>query len=193
MTKAEKTRQFIIEQSATIINKKGVAGTSVTDLMEATNLAKGGIYGNFQSKEEICLEVFNYLSRGVGKALDNATANKSTAKEKLFALLDYYRDHVASSQVGGCPLLNFGLEADDTNPAIRQRVATAVKASQQRMARLIEEGKSTKEFSKKIDSGVFAVKMFAMIEGAIFTSRVTNNQAAIKTIVDLLKKEIEEF
>ena len=43
MTKSERTRQFIIEQSAAIINKKGVAGTAISDLMEATKLAKRGI------------------------------------------------------------------------------------------------------------------------------------------------------
>ena len=62
MTKSEKTRRFIIEQSAVIFNKKGIAGTSITDLMEATKLAKGGIYGNFNSKEEISVEVFDYLT-----------------------------------------------------------------------------------------------------------------------------------
>jgi len=193
MTKAEKTRQFIIERSAPIINKKGVAGTSMSDLMEATHLAKGGIYGNFESKEEISLEVFNYLSLAVGKALDNAAASKSTAKEKLFALLDYYQNQVATSQVGGCPLLNFGLEADDTNPAMRQHVAAAVKRSQKRVARIVDLGKALGEFRTKVDSGVFATKMFTMIEGAIFTSRVTRDHATIKTIVALLKKEIEEF
>ena len=191
MTKAERTRQFIIERSAIIINKKGVAGTSMSDLMEATNLAKGGIYGNFQSKEEICLEAFNYLSNAVGRGLDKAISGKSTAREKLFALLDYYQEQVATSQAGGCPLLNFGTEADDTNPAIKQRVAKAIKASQQRISKLVDEGKAAKVFNKSVDSDLFALKMFTMIEGAIFSSRVTSSQTAMKNIVDLLKKEIE--
>jgi AcrR family transcriptional regulator len=193
MTKAEKTRQFIIEKSAAIINKKGVAGTSITDLMKATKLAKGGIYGNFQSKDEISIEVFNYLSGAVGKALDNVVSGKSTAKEKLFALLDCYENQFGVPQMGGCPLLNFGLEADDTNPTIKQRVAKGIKASQLRISKLVEEGKANGEFSRKIDSGVFAIKMFTMIEGAIFTTRVTNSQTALSTVVDLLKKEIEIF
>lgn len=193
MTKAEKTRQFIIEKSAAIINKKGVAGTSMTDLMEATRLAKGGIYGNFESKEEICLEVYTYLSNAVGNALDNTAIGKPTAKAKLFALLDYYQNEIASSQVGGCPLLNFGMEADDTNPTIRSRVAKSIKRSQQRIFKLVEEGKSNKEFSSKVDAEVFAIKMFTMVEGAIFTSRVMGNSTAMKTIVDLLKKEIAEM
>lgn len=192
MTKSEKTRQFIIEQSAAIINRKGVAGTSISDLMEATKLAKGGIYGNFESKDEICEEAFMYLADRSASRIDSAIKLKTTAKEKLFALLDYYLD-VPLSDNGGCPLLNFGLEADDTNPALRQRVAAVIKRSQQRIIRLVEEGQASGEFSKSIDAGIFAVKMFTMTEGGIFTSRVTNSKAPMKTVVDLLKNEIGSF
>ena len=193
MTKAEKTRQFIIEQSAAIINKKGMSGTSITDLMEATKLAKGGIYGNFESKEEICLEVFDYLAGSAGRALETAIANLPTAKKKLFAMLEFYQYQIAMNERGGCPLLNFGLEADDTNEALRQRVTKGIKRVQQRMAKLIEDGKSNGEFSSKVDSAKFALKMFVMIQGAMFTARVSNSPATMSTIVDLLKEEIDSF
>jgi TetR/AcrR family transcriptional regulator, transcriptional repressor for nem operon len=191
MKKSEKTRRFIIEQSAAIFNKKGVAGTSISDVMESTNLAKGGIYGNFNSKEEISVEVFEYLTSIVSSTLDMATAGKRTAREKLFAILDYYQNNLASSEMGGCPMLNFGTEADDTNPDLRLRVAKTIKKSQQRIARVIEEGQAAGEFSKRTDAGIFAIKMFTMIEGAIFASRVTNNKGVMKTIVDVLKNEID--
>jgi len=191
MTKSEKTRRFIIEQSAVIFNKKGIAGTSITDLMEATKLAKGGIYGNFNSKEEICVEVFDYLTGIVSSGLDRATAGKATAREKLFGILNYYHDNLAPNEMGGCPLLNFGTEADDTNPELKQRVAKVIRKRQQRIARAIEEGQAAGEFDKRTDASVFAVKMFTMIEGGIFAARVTNNKGMLKTVVDILKKEID--
>ena len=46
--RSEKTRQFIIETTASLFNKKGYAGTSMSDLTEATKLTKGSIYGNFE-------------------------------------------------------------------------------------------------------------------------------------------------
>ncbi len=190
MTKSEKTRRFIIEKSAAIFNKKGVAGTSISDLMASTKLAKGGIYGNFNSKEEISAEVFDYLISKVSSALDKATAGKATARESLFAILGYYEDSLATSEMGGCPMLNFGTEADDTNPDLRGRVAKAIKKSQQRIARAIEEGKSAGEFDKRTDSSIFAIKMFTMIEGAIFVSRVTGNNGPMGTVVKVLKNEI---
>ena len=124
--------------------------------MEATKLAKGGIYGNFNSKEEICVEVFDYLTGIVSSGLDRATAGKATAREKLFAILDYYHNNLAPSEMGGCPLLNFGTEADDTNPDLRQRVAKMIKKSQQRIARVVEEGQAAGEFDKRTDASTFA-------------------------------------
>jgi TetR/AcrR family transcriptional regulator, transcriptional repressor for nem operon len=191
MTKSEKTRRFIIEQSAVIFNKKGIAGTSISDLMESTKLAKGGIYGNFNSKEEIIVEVFDYLTDLVATGLDKAAAGKATAREKLYAILECYNATLASSEIGGCPLLNFGTEADDTNPDLRQRVAKTIKKSRQRISNVVEEGQAAGEFDKGTDADIFAIKMFAMIEGGIFASRVTNNKGLMKTIVDVLKKEID--
>ncbi|MCP2807331.1 TetR family transcriptional regulator, partial [Salmonella enterica subsp. enterica serovar Typhimurium] len=59
-SKAERTRQYIIDKAAPIFNKKGYAGTSLNDLIEATGLTKGAIYGNFENKDEIALEAFDY-------------------------------------------------------------------------------------------------------------------------------------
>jgi AcrR family transcriptional regulator len=192
MTKSERTRQYIIERSASIINKKGVAGTAISDLMKVTKLAKGGIYGNFENKDEICGEVFNYLAAQVSHGLDVTLAAKSTAREKLFALMNYY-EGLAFNDQGGCPLLNFGIEADDTNPKLRSQVLKAIKKSQQRMANLITEGQVKGEFNKSIDASLFAIKMFTMIEGGIFTSRVAGNKNLMKTVINMLKIEVEAF
>jgi AcrR family transcriptional regulator len=107
MSKAERTRQFIIETSAPIINKKGMAGTSLSDIMEATKLAKGGIYGNFENKEEICTESFLYLRSQLAAKLDAAVFQGTSAKAKFTNLLEAYGDD--KNTAGGCPILNFGV------------------------------------------------------------------------------------
>jgi AcrR family transcriptional regulator len=60
MSKSERTKNYIIEKAAPIFNTKGFAGTSLSDLTEATGLTKGSIYGNFENKEEIAIQVFKY-------------------------------------------------------------------------------------------------------------------------------------
>jgi TetR/AcrR family transcriptional regulator, transcriptional repressor for nem operon len=193
MTKAERTRQFIIEKASVLLNTKGMAGTSISDIMEATKMAKGGIYGNFENKEEICLEAFNYLSQRLNTKLEAIINDKTTYKEKLFALLDYYPEHSVKSTTGGCAMLNFGTEADDTNPQMKQRVAQAIKASQQRIFNLVSEGIATGEFKDTADPRQFSVKMFTMIEGALLATRVLGSVEQMEMITKILKAEIESF
>ena len=126
MNKAERTRRFIIEKSASIINRKGMAGTSLNDIMEATKLAKGGIYGNFESKDEICVESFLYLTETLAHQMDRAVAAGKTAREKFFNLLEVYKGN--KNTEGGCPILNFGVEADDTHPHMKENVKRAIRS-----------------------------------------------------------------
>jgi TetR/AcrR family transcriptional repressor of nem operon len=192
MTKAEKTRQFIIETAAPIFNKKGIAGTAISDIMEATKLAKGGVYGNFENKDEICLEVFNYLTQSLGTAINQSMEGKTSAKDKLFALLGFYDNRLLAANTGGCPILNFGTEADDTNPVIKQRVKEAINVSQNRIANLVKQGIENGEFKAGFNPESFALKMFAMLEGAMLISRVQNNNSHMKLITGMLRAEIEE-
>src|SRR5271170_2332921 len=60
VTKGEQTRGDIIRKSAPLFNQRGYEGTSLSDLMEATGLQKGGIYRHFSSKEELATEAFDY-------------------------------------------------------------------------------------------------------------------------------------
>jgi TetR/AcrR family transcriptional repressor of nem operon len=192
MTKAERTRQFIIEKAAPIFNQKGIAGTSMSDIMEATKLAKGGLYGNFESKEEICLESFKYLTDSLSDEIGRAIAVKSTAKEKLFALLEFYENRLFKTNSGGCPILNFGTEVDDTNPVMKQKVNEVINRFQSRISNIINMGHESGEFPKTFDADTFAIKMFTMIEGAILISKVQNSSKHMHIVINMLKAEIEQ-
>jgi TetR/AcrR family transcriptional repressor of nem operon len=191
MTKAEKTRQFIIEKAAPIINQKGMAGTAISDIMEATKLAKGGVYGNFESKDEICIESFDYLVKKIALAIEQIMEGKISAKDKLFALLDFYQNRLFKSS-GGCPILNFGAEADDTNPVIKQKVKNSINNSQNRIANLVKQGIAAGEFKPTFDADIFAKKAFAMIEGATLISRVQSSNEQMELIIGMIKAEIEQ-
>jgi len=43
MTKASRTRQYIIDKTASVFNIRGYAGTSLLDLTKATGLSKGAL------------------------------------------------------------------------------------------------------------------------------------------------------
>ncbi len=193
MSKGEDTRYFIIEKAAALLNRKGIAGTSISDIMEATGLAKGGIYRRFESKEEITREAFHYLYNRLSDRIAAAIAHESSAKGQLYAILDLYHDHLVLDKNGGCPLLNFGTEADNTDLGLRDRVARGIKEMQDSFSRIIADGIKSGEFTKKVNPGEFGVKMFNLLEGAILSCRVMNDRHQMKQVSDMLKNEITTF
>src|ERR1700709_1960745 len=106
MSKAEKTKQFIVEQTAPIFNTKGYAGTSLNDITEATGLTKGSIYGNFANKDEVALAVFDYNLQKLNACVSKQSVNLKTAKDKLLVYVnnDKQRFDPAIGD-GGCPIL----------------------------------------------------------------------------------------
>jgi AcrR family transcriptional regulator len=57
--KGAQTRQNIIEKSMQLFCVKGYYNTSVNDILQATGLTKGGLYGHFASKEDIWYAVYD--------------------------------------------------------------------------------------------------------------------------------------
>jgi TetR/AcrR family transcriptional regulator, transcriptional repressor for nem operon len=191
MGKAQKTRQFIIEKASVIFNQRGIAGTSISDIMEATKLAKGGIYGNFTTKEQISEEAFDYMVDNVKKVLQAVVSEKLTAKDKLLAILDFYLDYALDPvMTGGCPILNFGVEVDDTNPNIKIKIQEAISYFQGGIKKIVIMGKEAGEFMQNWDEEGFSINMFASIEGGILITRIMDNNYQMKMIIDNLKQII---
>ena len=191
MGKAERTKQHIIEQAAPLFNKKGVAGTSVDDILGAAKVAKGCLYGHFSSKEEIAHETVDYLLRKLETKVLLKTGAEKTAKNKLFAFLDLYKDPVNTLLEGGCPILNFAVEADDTDPAIKARIQIMVKKVTDYLTAIINKGIEDNEFKGSINATELALKIFTLIEGSIMISRIMGNNANMLNIISLLQQEIQ--
>ena len=79
-----------------------------------------------------------------------AMSRAVTNEEKLYALFDYYLGTLAQENNFGCPLLNFGTEADDTNPIVKHKVTKAINATESVIAKLVKAGVEAGEFKKNI-------------------------------------------
>jgi len=191
MRKGEITRQFIIEKAAPIINRKGMAGTSLSDIMEATRLAKGCLYGNFDNKEAICLESFNFLAQRYASDLKAHLSGYPLGKARLLAYLDFSLRGKFRDENGGCPVINFGSEADDTNPVIRERVRQTIRNTQEMLKQMITDAIDLGEFKPTVDAGLLALKFYTMLEGAVLISRIENNNLSLEQITKLIEDEIE--
>ncbi|MDR3681189.1 MAG: TetR/AcrR family transcriptional regulator [Flavipsychrobacter sp.] len=193
MTKAERTRQMIIEQAAPIFNEKGIAGTSIDDVLKAAHVAKGCLYGHFDSKEALSLATVDYMLLKMGDATAFSMQHHTTAKSKLLAFMDLYKDPLNSIFRGGCPIMNFSTEADDTNPCIQQKMQSFIGDATEQFIAIVKEGIANGEFSTTLNAEGFATKMFAAIEGGNMICRVMKSSQPMQTIIKSLKEELNTY
>lgn len=194
MTKSERTRKYIIETTAPLFNMRGFEGTSLEDLCKATGLTKGALYGNFENKDELFTEAFQYaigLVRSEGRVhVDKETSNKG----KLLALMEFFSTYVLNPPLrGGCPLLNNAVDADDNRPQLKKAVARELERSVNYIASLLIEGKAKGEFTKKFDARQTATLFFCAIEGAIMFSRVSASDKAMRMVTGMIRQMVEEL
>ncbi|MBF9141114.1 TetR/AcrR family transcriptional regulator [Hymenobacter properus] len=193
MSKAERTRQFIIEQTAPVFNKQGYAGTSLNDLTAATGLTKGAIYGNFENKEEVALAAFDYNLELVQQPLRAGAASGSTVREKLLAMPRYYRNAYPTLKLrGGCPILNAAVECDDAPPsALLLRVQDSFAKWHRNLMHLIEKGQATGEVRSSVDASHYANLFIALTEGGILVSKATGSSTALFASLNHIEHLIE--
>ena len=193
-TKAERTRNFIIESTAVIFNKKGYAGTSLTDLTKATGLTKGSIYGNFENKEEVAVAVFDYNCSRVAQLTSQEVNRATTCYDKLMAYVRVYQTIIKETlQRGGCPVLNTATEADDTNGSLRKRAAGAVLNWEGELTTIIKKGILNGEFKTNTNPRKTALSIIALIEGGIMISKVTGDTTAMDHVLSTVETLIDHI
>ncbi len=192
-TKAERTKQFILEKAAPIFNAKGIAGTNIDDVLAATKLTKGSIYSHFLNKEDLALQTTDYLLKRICSGIGQVMGREKTAKAKIHAYLDFNKDPLNTYIQGGCPLFNAAVESDDNQAVVKEQVAGVLRSTRDTLTRIITNGIKDGELSKNLDASSFVFKMFSAIEGATVICRTMDDIKPMRELIRNLKAEFETY
>ena len=194
MSKAERTKKFIIEKTAPIFNSKGYAGTSMTDITNATGLTKGSIYGNFENKDEVALAAFDYNFGEIVAYIRLRIDAKPKMIDKLLVYTEIYRNFLnLPILAAGCPILNTSTEADDTHPMLRKKAVNALNLWKLSIEKYIEIGIETKEIKANTNASEFSAILMSLIEGAVMQAKVIGNSSVLNITMDFLEKLINDL
>jgi AcrR family transcriptional regulator len=156
-----------------VFSLSGYQGTSMDALTRATGLTKGGIYNHFGSKEALILETFDFAQNLTQQRFRALFQGRQHACERLLAMVELFRSIVVDPLFpGGCLLLNTAIEADDTNPVLRDRARQAVDAWQEYVARTIQLGIERQQIKPQTDPAQVLTTLLATLEGTIMLCKL---------------------
>lgn len=191
VSKADRTKQYIIEKTAPVFNTKGYAGTSINDLIAATGLTKGSIYGNFENKDEVALAAFDYNFERLVSYIRTKMEIKSSVIDKLLVYPETYRNFLTNPILAsGCPVTNTSTEADDTHPLLRARVEDAYNFWKGTLYNHLQFGIVNEEIKPNININEFVSVFISIIQGGILQAKVTGKMESMNLSMDYLERFI---
>ena len=122
--KGSQTRRNIVEKSLQLFSVKGYFNTSVSDILNATGLTKGGLYGHFASKEDIWFAVYDEAVR-IWKDIVFAgiRSNSDPIKRiEIFIENDINKYLGANVFEGGCFFLNMLVELSGQSASMSNHI-----------------------------------------------------------------------
>ena len=192
--KSDRTRQFIIEKAAPDFNKKGIAGTSLSDLTHATGLTKGSIYGNFKDKDDLAVSVFKYNIDNIESFFAHEMGKAETRAKKLLVYPRIYRKiYRIMIAYGGCPILNTATEADDTHHFLCKLVVETITRWKKQIIELIDTGKQTGEIQPDTDATAISEIIISLFEGGGILAKVTGEETYMTNTLEHMEKLIQSI
>jgi TetR/AcrR family transcriptional regulator, transcriptional repressor for nem operon len=190
--KGEQTRREIVERAASLFNQKGYEGTSMSDLMEATGLQKGGIYRHFSGKEELAGEAFDFSWERAMRGRQEGVEDVENRADRLKKMISNFVERRTGLIPGGCPLMNTAVEADDGNAVLRERAKKALRSWMSRLSKTVAEGMERKEIGANVNPEKLAQWIIGSLEGALLLSRLQKDEEPLRNARAYLDEYVEQ-
>ena len=166
--------------------EKGYEATSMQDLVDATGLLKGSLYGAFGGKQALyMIALAHYDHTRIQAGIDMLTGEGS-AREKITRLFDTVIDAAkAGVFAGGCLLCNASVEMAPVDTAVENSVKSIIRRFQAAVRTAIESA---------IKPSVDAAALSGFIICAYFGARVLAKAGApLQMIVDTREQCLKDL
>jgi len=125
-------RQFeeiqVIEKLMKVFWDKGYEATSMQDLVAASGLLKGSLYGAFSDKRAMYLAALKHYDRTRIQAGIDMLNGEGSARQKIARLFDNVIESTKRGDfAGGCLLCNASLEMAVTDKQVKSEIKTTIR------------------------------------------------------------------
>ncbi len=187
MSKGDVTKERLLAEATRLVQRKGFADTSVSDLLRATGSTKGTMYFHFRGKDDLGLAILERSRVSFLEFLKTALAGP-TPWSRLTNFFDVVLEtHRQAGFVGGCLWGNTALEMSDKNQRYSACVAAVFDEWHDLLAEVLRQGQLGGEVRADLTADDLARFMVSAIEGGIMLSRLKKEDCPLRTCLDSLK------
>jgi AcrR family transcriptional regulator len=180
---ASDIRRKMAEGAARLLARKGLQGTSFSDVLELTGAPRGSVYHHFPDGKDQLVGVALEVAGDRLIALLDAKAGCSAA-EITESFLGIWRDILMRSNFeSGCAVLAVAVATESTD--LRGQTASIFRRWRERLAAMLEQAGLA-----SADAGRFAATLVATVEGAVVLSRAEQSIAPFDAVAAHLLAQV---
>lgn len=183
---ARDTRARIVKTTAGLLQLRGFHGTSLNDILDASDAPRGSLYYHFPGgKEQLVLEATLQGIETATRALEEELANREHPAEAVRAYVEGAARLLQDSEFTfGCPVAPLIL--DETGAV--SELAEACRSAVREWQRLLREAFVSAGIAAERAASLAAL-VVASLEGALLISRAERDTASL----DVVARELESL
>ena len=149
------TRRRILDVAAEAFADRGYTGTSLSDVLKASGVTKGGFYFHFPSKEALALATLRHKQEQWTGAVMAAVLRRPRAVDQLDAMVEALCD--LHEQDRACRAINrLCTELGDAHPELRPQLGTQLTTWMDMVAAVLRRGQDEGDIRPDVDPEVVA-------------------------------------
>ena len=193
--KGTRTRQKIIEKSLQLFCVKGYYNTSINDILEATGLTKGGLYGHFSSKEAIWHAVYDEALCIWRQVVFAGIQSGSNPLERIQIFIENDIRHKLGDDVfeGGCFFHSMLVELSGQSADMSRRILGGFRQLAELLRNWLEQAEQLGLLKKGLNFREIADYIIISLNGAAALYASSRNPAVLDHTVSQLRFYIRQL
>lgn len=193
--KGSRTRQEIVTKALKLFSVKGYYNTSIGDIMAATGLTKGGLYGHFGSKEAIWEATYEEAVRIWREAVFTDLQEIGDPVERIGRFIENdMRDYLGKDLFpGGCFFLNMMVELAGQADGLKDRIWQGYAGVARLMVAWLGEGEKKRLLRPGLDHAEIGNFILITLNGAAALYAATRDPLTWQQTISQLKSYLEQL
>jgi len=159
-------REKLLDAAAKVIGKSGIVGASLQEIAAAAGLTKGAVYSQFDSKEDLLVELLDRrFERGHTQLLELLSGDVPMV-ERLKQLDAWHRGEKGSGRLWATLELELSIAAA-RQPKLRRRLRNRQRRSREFLAEMIEQIVEEHQLRLPLPPKEFAIILSALSDGLL--------------------------
>ncbi|UFR00534.1 TetR/AcrR family transcriptional regulator [Streptomyces sp. Go40/10] len=174
-----------VERAMDVFWRKGYAGTTPQDLVDALGIGKGSLYNTFGSKHALFERALRRYRDSQAVALVEMLQEPGPVRDRLRRALEFLVDmDLADPDRRGCMAVNAAAELAGTDEVATELVQRMLARTEDAFRALIEEGQRSGDIAPDRDAAALGSLLLNTVVGLRLMARVAEGPDRLVRVID---------